>query len=183
MRRLSLERAGTAALALIALIAVAMALYVQLSERRSREDADRLLAAAARREAELAALRADAEGEPSTPLQEISPEQPRDQPRPGTVLRRGESDGGRSLQQVLDSRDAQKVALVELQEAIAALERGTELSDRALRRELEELRAEVRRGQDVSAKVQTLLLVALIPLLLHLLASLWPRGGRNQGEE
>jgi hypothetical protein len=183
MRKPSLERAGTAALALIAFLAVALALYIQLIERRSRQDADRT--SAARLEEELAASRARVEALEklrAEPTQEVSPGQPGDQLLPNTVLRRGESGGG-ALHQVLDPRDAQQAALVRLQESLDALERRTAQSDRALRRDLEELRAGVRREQEASGKVQSLLLVALIPLLLHLLTSLRSRRGGRRDEE
>lgn len=183
MRKRSLEPAWRAALALTALLAVAMALYVQFVERKSSQEADRT--SAARLEEELAASRVRVETLEklrAEPAQESSPEQPGDQPLPDTVLRRGESAGS-ALQQVLDSRDAQQAALVRLQESLDALERRMEQSDRALRRDLEELRAGVRREQDASGKVQSLLLVALIPLLLHLLTSLRPRRDRERDEE
>lgn len=171
-----MEHAWKAALALIASIAITMALYVQLIERRSREEADR--AAAARLEAELAESRARAESQ-ENPSPEATPDESGNQPLPDTVLRRGES-GGSALQKALDSRDAR---LAHLEESLAVLERQTGQSDRALRRDLEELRMAVRREQDASAKVQSLLLVALIPLLLHLLTSFWPRGERKSDEE
>lgn len=172
MRKRSLERAWTAALALIASVAIAMALHAQVVERRSRQEADRT--SAARQEAELAES-------PEAPGAEPAPEQPGepdDQPLPNTVLRRGES--GSRLQQALDSRDAQ---LARLREDFDALERESERSDRALRRDLEELRAAVRREQEASVKVQNLLLVALVPLLLHLLTSFWPRRDRKSDED
>jgi hypothetical protein len=173
-----MERAWKATLALFASIAITMALYVQITEQRSREEADR--ASATRLEAELAEARAPAESL-ENPGAEPNPEarQPSDQPLPDTVLRRGES-GGSALQKALDSRDAR---LSHLEESLDALERQAGQSDRALRRDLEELRTAVRRQQDASAKVQGLLLVALIPLLLHLLTSFWQRGDGRRGEE
>lgn len=159
MRKQSLERVWTAALALIAAIAITMALYTQSVERKARQETDR-------------ALETQPEAEPTeTAGSEPAPEQPDDQPLPNTVLRRGES--GSKLQQALDSRDAQ---LALLRKDLEALESRTERSDRALRRDLEDLRSVVRREQEASAKVQNLLLLALVPLLLHLLTSFWPRG-------
>ena len=176
MRTRSLENAWKAALALIASIAIGMALYVQIIERRGREEADR--AAAVRPEAGLAESRAPAESQ-EDPSPEPAPDDSGNQLRPDTVLRRGES-GGSALQKALDSRDAR---LAHLEDTLAALERQTAQSDRALRRDLEELRTAVRREQDASGKVQSLLLVALVPLLLHLLTSFWPRGDRKHDEE
>lgn len=145
-----------------------MALYVQSVERRARQETGRALAA--RPEAEIQ--------EPvQTPGVEPVPDQSGDQPLPNTVLRRGES--GSKLQQALDARDAQ---LVRLREDLEALEHRAEQSDRVLRRDLEELRAAVRRQQEAFARVQNLLLAALAPLLLLLLSTAWPRGdGRRDG--
>lgn len=162
MRTRSLERVWTAALALIAAIAIAMALYTQSVERRARQETDRVLGAQPE-----GALEEPAE----TPGAEPAPDQSGDEPLPNTVLRRGES--GSRLQQALDSRDAQ---LALLRQDLEALERQTEHSDRRLHQDLEELRGAVRREQETSAKIQNLLLIALIPLLLHLLTSFWPRG-------
>lgn len=161
MRTRSLERVWTAALALIAAIAIAMALYTQSVERKARQETGRSLGARPE-----AALEKPAE----TPGAEPAPDPSGDEPLPNTVLRRGES--GTRLQQTLDSRDAQ---LALLRQDLEALERRSEQSDRRLHRDLEELRAAVRREQEASAKVQNLLLVALVPLLLHLLTSFWPR--------
>lgn len=177
MRRRSLERIWRAALPLIAFFAVALALYVQLVERRSREEADRIWAA--RLEAELAESRERLEAETQARLRaeaERRAAERGDQPSPNTVLRRGEAG---ALQQVLDARDEQRTTLARLQESVDALERQVGQSDRALRRDLEELRMEVRREQEASSKIESLLLVALIPLLLHLITSLWPRSGRR----
>lgn len=178
MLKPSPERTWKAALILIAVLAVAAALYVQLAERRSREEADRI--SAARLERELAESRAHAETLEklrSEAVREGSSKKPGDQPLPNTVLRRGEA-GGSALEQARDSRESQRAALARLQESLDRLERRMEQSDRARRRDLEELRAEVRREQDASARVHGLLLVALVPLLLHLLTSL-----RRQGKE
>jgi hypothetical protein len=183
MQKPSPERTWKAALLLIALLAVATALFVQLAERRSREEADRI--SAARLERELAESRAHAETLEklrAEAVREGSSGQPGDQPLPDTVLRRGEA-GGSVLEQARDSRDSQRAALARLQESLDALERRLERSDLARRRDLEELRAEVRRDQDASARVHSLLLVALIPLLLHLLTSLRPREDRKGDEE
>lgn len=162
MRKRSLERAWKATLALIAAIALGLALYAQSVERRSRLETDDALAT--RLETENAETA-------ETPSAETAPEQADDQPLPNTVLRRGES--GSKLQQALDARDAQ---LALLRQDLEALELRTERSDRALRGDLEELRGELRREREASSKIRNLLLLALVPLLLHLLTSFWPRG-------
>lgn len=186
MEKRSLGPAWKVALAVVALMATAMALYVQLFERRSRQEEDRLSAArladaleesrARLRTEILAQLRADlAKGESTGPSG--------DQPRANAVLRRRES-GGAALQQVLDSQESKEAVLARLRGSLDDLGRQMERSDRALRRDLEALRAEVRREQDVSGKTLSLLLVALVPLVVHLLASLWPPGDgkRNTGD-
>jgi hypothetical protein len=179
MQKPSLDRIWRIALttlSLIALLAVAIALSTQLAERRrAREEADRLSAAQqaedlaeSRARAEmLERLRAEASGEGS-------PGDLGDRPLPDTVLRRRES-GGIALQQARNARESER-ALARLQESLDALERRIDQSDSARRRELAELRAEAQQEQDAAGKVHGLLLLALIPLLLHLLASLWPRG-------
>jgi hypothetical protein len=161
-----------AALAAIALMATLMALYVQLFERRSREADDRI--AAARLETALAESRVRLKAEIVTQLEaELTRQEPAgqkgDQPRPDTVLRRGELGGSSALQQVQGSQAATRARF---QENLDSLAREMEQSDRALRRDLEETRAEMRREREISRKTLLLLLVALIPLVLHFLASL-----------
>ena len=173
------------AIAVVALTATAMALYVQAFERRSRQEDDRLAAlrlAAALEESRvrlraelLAELRADlAKGGATEP--------PGDQPLPNTVLRRGESGGSRALQQVSDARESQEAVVARVQESLDTLARQMERSDRALRQDLEALRAEVRQERDASGKTLILLLVALVPLVVHLLTSLWPPGDKKPDE-
>ena len=174
MRKRSLGSAWKVILSVIALMATAMALYVQIFERRSRQEEDRL--AAVRMEEALGAARARLKTEILAELRaELakggSTGQPGDQPLPNSVLRRGES-GGRSLQQVLTSTEARGAALARFQESLDSLAGQVEQSDRALRRDLEE----VRREQAISSKTLGLLLVALVALVLHLLTTLWPPG-------
>jgi hypothetical protein len=170
------KRSLQAALAAVALVATVLALYVQLFERRSRQAEDRV--SAARLEAALAESRAGLKAEILAQLRsELARDgaagQPGDQPRPDTVLRRGESGGGRALQQEAQGAQA---ARARSQERLDALALQMEQSDRALRRDLDAMRAEVRREQAVSGKAMGLLLAALIPLVLHFLASLRPPG-------
>src|SRR5215216_179959 len=181
MRKRSMGPPWKAALAVIALIATSMALYVQLFERRPRQEEERLAATRLKEDA-LAESRLKAEILAQRRTEEEATDQPDDGPLPNAVLRRGESGGSSALQQVRDSQDAQETALARLQESLDDLALQTERSDRALRRDLEEIRAEVRRERDVSGKVRSLLLVALIPLVVHLLASLWPPGDRKDDE-
>jgi hypothetical protein len=98
------------------------------------------------------------------------------------VLRRGESGTGSALQQFVGPPDTQQL-IARLQEQLDAMSSRTEESDRALRQDLEVWRAQVRRELDTSNKILTLLLVALIALVAHLLVSFWwPRRWRR-GEE
>jgi len=168
-------KAALATLAAIALLATLMALYVQLFERRSREAEDRM--AAARLDGALAESRARLKAEILAQLlaelaktEATGPKD--DQPRPGTVLRRGEDAGSSALQQVQASQAATRARF---QENLDSLARETEQSDRALRRDLAETRAEIQREREVSRKSFLLLLAALIPLVLHLLVSLRER--------
>ncbi|MFL6196081.1 MAG: hypothetical protein ACJ75H_18020 [Thermoanaerobaculia bacterium] len=168
MQKRSMGSAWKVALAVVALAATAMALYVQIFEPRSRREEDR--ASAVRLEEALAESRVRLKTEILAELRaelakQESTAQPDDQPLPNAVLRRSESGGGRTLQQVLDSQGSREAVL-------DGLARQKEHSDRALRRDLEELRAEVRRERDISGKTLSLLLAAMVPLVIHLLASL-----------
>lgn len=168
------NRSWNVAFAAVALIATGMALYVQLFERRARQEEERL--AAARLEDALAESRARSEtlAQRRAELAKEGPEdQPAGQPLPGAVLRRSEN-GGSVLQHVHDTQDEQAVVLARLEERLATLALQMERSDQALRRDLEQIRAESRRDQDASNKTLTFLLAALIPLVLHLLLSLRP---------
>jgi hypothetical protein len=164
-----------AALAAIALMATLMALYVQLFERRSREADDRI--AAARLEAALAESRVRLKAEILAQLEaeltrQESTGQKGDQPRPDTVLRRGEPGGSGASGALQQVQGSQAAARARFQENLDSLAREMEQSDRALRRDLEETRAEMRREREIARKTLLLLLAALIPLVLHFLASL-----------
>ncbi|HEX5714513.1 MAG TPA: hypothetical protein VF179_00030 [Thermoanaerobaculia bacterium] len=161
------------ALTIVALAATVMALYLQIFERRSRQEEARLAAvrlddalaeSRARLRAEiLAELRAEIRKESDEP-------QPGTQPVPDTVLRRLETSGS------LDAfRPQEALVIASLDEALKSLTRQTEESDRALRRELEELRAATLRESDVSSKIALLMLVALLAMAGQLLPSVWPR--------
>jgi hypothetical protein len=177
------------ALTVVALAATVMALYVQLFERREgREEArlaavrldDALAGSRTRLRAEiLAELRAEL-GKPGNAAQ------PGTQPLPDTVLRRLETggDGGGALGQALDAfRPQEALVIAGLDEAMESLERQTEESDRALRRDLEELRAAALRESDLTSKTAVLMLVALGSLIGQLLPSLWPRRRAAQDKD
>jgi Mg2+ and Co2+ transporter CorA len=168
------NRSWKVALAAVALIATAMALYVQLFERRARQEEDRLAAARLKEMLEESRSRVEALEQRRAELTKETGEAA-DQPLPGAVLRRGES--GSALQQVRNSQDEQAAALDRLQESVDTLALQMEQSDQALRRDLELIRMEARREQEASNKTLTLLLAALVPLVLHLLLSLRSPGG------
>ena len=173
-----MKHAWKLALALVALAATVMALYVQIFERRSRQEEERLSAARLERALGEARLRLKAEilAELRAELAKPAGEQG-DRPLPNAVLRRGES-GGRVEQQLLAPGSAQATP-GDLQQSLDSLAFQMERNDRATRREVEELRAELRREQEASAKTVGFLLAALVPLVIHLLASAWPRGSTS----
>jgi hypothetical protein len=171
MQGRAVERTWKTVATAVAVAATLMALYVQLFERRSREEEARL--AAARLEDALAASRSRLKAEILAELRaELAREGSRGtstggQPIPGAVLRRPESDEDGGLGQVVDPRSGQLVG------GVRSLSQRMEDADRALRRDLEEFRAATRQELEASRKATTLVLIALIPLVVHLLYSLW----------
>jgi hypothetical protein len=167
-------------LTVVALAATVTALYLQIFERRARQEEARL--AAVRLDDALAGSRARLRAEILAELRaELSKQgnaaQPGTEPIPDTVLRRLETGNtGGALGQALNAlRPQEALVIAGLDEALKALARQTEESDRALRRDLEELRASTRRESDISSRIAVLTLVALACLLGQLLPSLWPR--------
>lgn len=146
------------ALMAIALAATVMALYLQIFERKSRQEEARL--AAVRLDDALAESRARLRTEILADLRaelrkESDASQPGAQPVPDTVLRRLETGG--SPREVLVTEG--------LNEALDSLARRTEEADRALRRDLEEMRAATLHESDVSSRIASLVLVALVSLI------------------
>jgi hypothetical protein len=172
MGKRPVEQAWRRVLTAVALAATVMALYVHLFERRARQEEARL--AAVRLDDALAGsrarLRAEILAELRAEIRKESDEaRPGTQPIPDTVLRRLETSGA------LDAFRPQEARVIAgLDEALKSLTRQTEESDRALRRDLEELRAATLRESDVSFKITSLMLVALTSLIVQLLPSLWP---------
>lgn len=154
------------ALVAVALVTTAMALYVQLFERRSLEEEDRLMASRLTRalEESRAHLKAEILEELETAE---SPAQKTDQPRPGAVLRRSESARDRALQQALSPESAEAAAIARLEQRVDAIARQADQTDRVLHRDLEEIRAETRRDRNVTGKILSLLITALTSLGLH----------------
>jgi hypothetical protein len=173
MRKRPVEQVWKKVLTVVALAATVMALYLQIFERRARQEEARL--ASVRLDDALAESRARLRAEILAELRaEIRKDsdaaQPGTQPSPDTVLRRLETSGA------LDAfRPQEALVIASLDEALKSLARQTEESDRALRRDLEELRAATLRESDVSSRITSLMLVALVSLAGRLLPSLWPR--------
>jgi hypothetical protein len=181
MGKRPVEQVWRTALTVVALAATVMALYLQIFERRARQEEARL--AAVRLDDALAGsrarLRAEILAELRAELRKESNEAPPGtQPLPDTVLRRLDTgrDGGGALGQALDAfRPQEALVIAGLDEALKSLARQTEESDRALRRDLEELRAATLRESDVSSRITSLVLVALVSLAGRLLPALWQR--------
>lgn len=178
----SLESAWKVALTAVTLLALAMALYLQLLERRALREEERLatlqqeaLAASEVRQAneDIARLRTDL-------VEGVVPEPQSDGPLPNAVLRREESGTGSALQQFVGPPDTQQL-LARLQERVDGLSSRMEESDRALRRDLDAWRAQVRRELEAMNRILTALLIALLPLVAHFLVSLWkPRDAEGR---
>ncbi|MFL6292501.1 MAG: hypothetical protein ACJ759_16530 [Thermoanaerobaculia bacterium] len=188
MRKRPVEQAWRTVLTVVALAATVMALYLQIFERRARQGEARL--AGVRLDDALAGSRARLRAEILAELRaelrkESKAAQPGTQAIPDTVLRRLETGGdpGGALEQALDTfRPQEAVVIVGIDDAIKSLARQTEESDRALRRDLEELRAATLRESDVSFKTLIFMLVALASLVGQLLPSLRPRRSGAQEE-
>lgn len=188
MRKRPGEQAWKKALTVVALAATAMALYLQIFERRASREEARL--AAVRLEDALAESRTRLVAEILTELRaelskERSPAEPGPEPRADTILRRLEPGGetGGALEQSLSGLPQQEALLFAgLYQAIRSQGRQTEEANRSLRRDLEELRAATLRESDISFQITNLLLVAVACLLGRSLPALWhPR--RREGEE
>jgi DNA-binding transcriptional ArsR family regulator len=185
MPKRPLEQVWKNALTVVALAATVMALYLQVFERRARQEEARL--AAVRLDDALAGSRARLRAEILAELREELRKEslsarPENQPIPDAVLRRLEAGANAgALEQALNG-SPQEALLAGLNESFKSLARQMEESDRALRRDLEELRAATLRESDVSSKATNLIIVALICLTGNFLPSLWRRGN-GAGEE
>jgi hypothetical protein len=163
MRKRPVEQVWKKVLTVVALAATVMALYLQIFERRSRQEEARL--ASVRLDDALAESRARLRAEILAELRaEIGKErdaaQPGTQPPlPDTVLRRLETS----------ATPQEALAIAGLDQTLESLARQTEESDRALRRELEELRAATLRESDISSRIAAFMLVALLSLAGQLL--------------
>lgn len=177
MQKQPSEQAWKTVLTVVALTAIAIALYLQFFELRARQEEARL--SASRLENALAEsrtrLKAEILAELRTELaQWRSTTSPDTGPVPNAILRRSEpgKDENGALRQVSEPLPLdQALAISRLHEDLGLLGRQMEESDRALRRDFEELRAATRRESDVSHKATSLILVALIPLVVQLLLS------------
>lgn len=188
MRKRPGEQAWKKALTVVALAATAMALYLQIFERRATRAEARL--AAVRLEDALAESRTRLVAEILTELRaelrkESTEAEPSTAPMADTILRRLEPGGeaGGALGQALGGLPPQEALLFfGLHQAVRSLGSQTEEANRSLRLDLEELRAATLRESDLSFQVTNLLLVAVACLLGRSLPALW-RPGRREGEE
>lgn len=189
MRKRPVEQALRKALTIMALAATVMALYLQIFERRARREEARL--AAVRLDDALAGSRARLRAEILAELRaELRKDgnmaQPGAQPIPDTVLRRLDTGGnaGGALGQALEAfRPQEALVIAGLDGALKSLARQTEESERALRRDLEELRAAALGESDISFKTTILMLVALASLVGQFLPFLWVRRSGAQEED
>jgi hypothetical protein len=187
MGKRPVEQVWRTALTIVALAATVMALYLQIFEKRAGREEARL--AAVRLDDALAEsrtrLRAEILAELRAELRkENNAAEPGTQPIPDTVLRRLETGGnpGDALGQALNGfRPEEALVIAGFNDALKSLARQTEESDRALRRDLEELRAATLRESDLSSKTTILMLVALVSLVGQFLR--WPYSSAHQGDQ
>lgn len=180
-KRRRLQQAWKNLLTIVALAASLMALYLQIFERRARQEEARL--AAVRLDDALAESRTRLRSEILAALraelsEESPPANPGREPLPDTVLRRLEAGGtgGGALEQALGPAASREALLARFNGALESLTRQMEEADRVLRRDLEELRAATLREADVASKTLALVLVALVCLVGRAVPELWPRG-------
>lgn len=173
MRKRSTWHVLKLALVALALITTAMALYVQLFERRSLEEQDQLL------EESHAELKAEILEELQKTEPPAAPDQ-ENQPRPDAVLRRSESARDRGLQQALSPESATAAAIARLERRVDAIARQADQTGRVLHRDLEEIQAEARRDRSAASKVLGLLIAALTSLgLLAVIVLVEERAARQ----
>lgn len=170
------EKSWKIVLTVIALVAAVLALYLQFFELRARQEEAGL--AASRLDEALAASRTRLKAEILAELRaDLSKARPSDekstQPIPGAVLRRREADedAGSELGQAVDPSSLREAGSQRLSERLGTLTKQMDDSDRALRKDLEELRATTRRELDVASKATSLVVIALIAVVLRLVSS------------
>lgn len=154
----------------VALVTTAMALYIQLFERTPQ---DQIFVESP------AGLEA---GIPEEPEKADPPAQDSAQPLPGAVLRRSESARDRALQQALSPESAEAAAIARLEQRVEAMARQADRTDRVMRQDLEQIRAEARRDRNAARKVLGLLIAALTSLgLLAVVVLVEERAARSSG--
>lgn len=182
MQTRSLQQVWRGVVAAVALTATAMALYTHFFEARSRQEEAR--AAALRLEDALVESRSRLKGEILAELRADlaagrTGAESAEGPLPDAVLRRPgrDEDPSGALRQSLDPTSlGQPLTLGRVAERVESLAIQMDESDRALRRDLESFRAATQRELDASSAARTLVLVALIALVLHLLSAWWITG-------
>jgi hypothetical protein len=177
MQTRSIQQVWRGLVAVVALTATAMALYAHFFEAKSRQEEaraaalrleDALVESRSRLKAEiLAELRADLAAGGAVA-------EPGEGPVPDAVLRRPDRDEDTSgaLRQTLDPTGlGPPLTLSRLAERVDSLAMQMDESDRTLRRDLESFRVATQRELDASSAARSLVLVALIALVLHLLTT------------
>lgn len=170
------EKPWKIVLTVVALVAAILALYLQFFERRARQEEARL--AASRLDEALAAsrtrLKAEILAELRADLSKARPPADKStQPVPGAVLRRREADedAGSELGQAVDPSSLREAGGLRMSERFATMSKQMDDSDRALRKDLEELRAMTRRELDVASRATSLIAIALIAVVLRLVGT------------
>lgn len=179
MQRRPLEQAWTMALTIVAATATALALYVHFFELGPSEQEARM--AASRMESALAASRERLKAEIMAELRAelagsgAAAGAGAETPIPGAVLRRPEEDEGTGgLRQAIDPSSLwPALTLAGLNQSLESVARQADASDQALRGDLEALRHEIRGELQAAEQVTSLSLVALVPLVGHLLYASW----------
>lgn len=179
------ERTWRLTAAAVSLAAAAMALYVQLFEVRLRQEESQL--AALRLENALAVSRSRLKAEILAELRAGNGGSAADGPAtpvPGAVLRRSASRGssGTDRPALESTLPSPPLTLSGLAWSLEELSQHTGETDRALRRDLEELRVATRRELDAGEKVTAFTLISVIPLAVLLLLLTLRQSGQRGGD-
>lgn len=177
MQTRSMQQVWRGGLAVVALAATVMALYAHFFEARSRQEEAR--AAALRLEGALVESRSRLKSEILAELRADlaagrSGAESAEGPLPDAVLRRPgrDEDASGALRQALDPTAlGQPLTLGRVADRVESLATQMDESDRALRRDLESFRVATQRELDASSTARSLVLVALLALVLHLLTT------------
>lgn len=170
-------------LAAVALAAAALALHLHVFELQSRRQEARI--AGSRIERAVEEMRGRLKAEILAEIEPGGAPAPGAEPLPDRVLRRREPGGeapGQSLEELAEDRPP---SLTGVAWRLGLLARRQDDGERALRRDLEELRDTVASAEEVERQVTSLALVALLALAAALLVPSGGvrRSGHAHGEE